>query len=782
MLLVLAAPGWTEVGRPAGERFADPQTREVPDFQRHVVPLLSRMGCNGRACHGSFQGQGGFRLSLFGHDFGQDHQALTRRVSQGTPADSLVLQKPTLQLSHRGGRRFDRESWPYQLLLRWIEGGARGLGTGQQLQRLEVSPAEMVLRRPGDSTPLRVVAHWVDGTQEDVTCLCRFQVHDEAIAEVDAGGRVSARGKGDTHVVAFYDSGVAAVPLLVPVTDRAGADYPQVATSTKIDELIVARLRKLGVVPSALCSDAEFLRRLSLDLTGTLPTPNEIEKFVADSSPRKRIRKIDELLDNPAHAAWWTNRLCDITGNSRFGQSEGRIGQQLAVQWYAWIYRRVRDNTPYDRLVEGIILASGRRDGQTYEDYAAEMSSYFRAKEPADFAARPTLPYYWTRQTVAKPEDRALSFAHSFLGLRLQCAQCHKHPHDQWTQDDFKQFTAFFAGVRYGVAPVSQEGYRRVAQAVGQRVPANQGIPITQELLALAEEGKTIPWRELHLETGRAGQLRLLGDEARLASGEDPRRLVMDWLRRRGNPYFARALVNRVWANYFHAGLVEPVDDLNRANPPSNPELLDYLARDFIEHGYDLKRLHRLITSSDAYQRSWKPNETNRLDRRNYSRAVPRRMPAEVVYDALAQATAADDALLTVRRNLERRAIGHLSTHLAGTYAMHVFGKPDRVAACDCERSNEPTLLQAVFLNNDPLLQERLQESGWLKQIALAPQDKLDTRSLIHQAYLRTVSRAPTKEELARARRHVDEAASPAEGLRDLLWALLNSKEFILNH
>jgi hypothetical protein len=795
LTLALAAPSRADdVQAPVHARFADSGTREAPDFQRHVVPLLGRLGCNGRACHGSFQGQGGFRLSLFGYDFAKDHHALTqgvgstggRRVNQSKPTTSLVLAKPLRELPHRGGQRFKQGSWEHHLLFRWIESGSRGVGEPARLVGLDVTPQEIVLEKPGAVQPLRVVARWDDGTSEDVTCLCRYQTNDDSVAEVDGEGKVKAVGKGDTHVIVFYDNGVTSVPILLPFTGRTGDRYPAVSAPTRIDQLVVARLKKLGVVPSERCSDEEFLRRVSLDLTGTLPTPGEVEKFLADTLADKRAHKIDELLDSPAYAAWWANYFCDITGNSRFRQSEGRIGQQLAVQWYSWLYRRLRDNVPYDRIVEGMLVATGRRAGESYDDYAMQMSAYFRDGAPADFSLRETMPYFWSRENVGKPEEKALSFAHSFLGLRLQCAECHKHPFDRWTQNDFKQLASLFAGVTYGVAPSSQDAYGRLARATGTAARGNQGAPITPELLALAQEGKTIPWRELYVDAGKVPVGRpvaLLGSTVHLKRGEDPRAAVMQWLRRRDNPYFARALVNRIWANYFHCGLIDPGDDLNLANPPSNGELLDYLTEDFVTSGCDLKRLHRQITGSLTYQRSWKPNETNENDRRNFSRFIPRRMPAEVLYDALKQATVADDQLRAVRHDLDRRAIGHLSTGLTGTYAMRIFGKPDRLLDCDCERSNKPTLLQGIFLQNDPLIHLRLQESGWLKELAQQNSEgKLDVEAAVRQAYLRTLSRPPSADEVTRARTHITEAGTAVEGIEDLLWALLNSKEFVLNH
>ena len=471
-----------------------------------------------------------------------------------------------------------------------------------------------------------------------------------------------------------------------------------------------------------------------------------------------------------------------MTGNNPFRQQDGRIGQELARQWYEWIYRRVADNMPFDKLIAGIVLATSRGDDQTYDEYAQEMSSYLRDDKPADFALRPSMPHFWTRRTVEKPEDRALAFAHSFLGLRLQCAQCHKHPHDRWTQEDFRQFASLFAAFEYGIRKPAEPEFERILKAAGQPVKGRQRGQVTQEAAALAAEGRTVGWREFYFDTprGPAGITNVLGTQVDIPRGSDPRAALMAWMRNDDNPYFARAFVNRVWANYFHAGIVSPVDDLNLANPPSNEPLLDYLCRGFIDSGYDMQWLHREITGSDTYQRDWRPNATNRGDRRHFSRAIPRRLPAEVVYDALKQVTAADSELQRVRERLERRAIGHLATRMAGTYAQRVFGQPERLIACDCERNNTPSLLQSIFLQNDPLIHTRLAESGWLKQVAQTEQPDRD--DLIQAAYLRTVGRVPSQAESARALTYLAESESVAEGLQDLLWSLINSKEFTLNH
>lgn len=837
---------------PASERFAQRDSKEVPDFQRHVAPLLGRLGCNSAKCHGSFQGKGDFRLSLFGFDFQSDHSALQANASSeeggrlkvNDPEDSLIVLKPTRQTDHEGGKRFEIGSWEHHLLLQWIESGASGAAsegdsqspknevetdgiaffkeavqpifedhcyechgfnsrkgnlsvasrqgllaggdsgpamkpgkpqasllmtaigysseklqmppsgkladekiaalrkwiemgapwpdghdaapgeTNQVLVDLHHEPKEILFREAKQTQQVKIIAEWEDGTREDVTCLARFQTNNDAIVRVSRDGLATSTGEGDTHIIAFYDNGVAAIPVLRPyagVRSRvasAGAGKP--VDANPIDTFINAKLDKLGLTPSERCTDAEFLRRVSIDMTGTLPTPEEVLGFLGDKSADKRVRKIDELLKRPGYAAWWTNKLCDFTGCnpqsiSSLLEVAREDGYVKASLWYDWIYERVEQNEPYDRLVAGMMLAdpSGRDN---------------------------SMPYFWTRQSLKEPKDTAMSVAHAFLGIQLQCAECHKHPFDQWTQADFNDFAQFF-----------------------------DSVTRTKRRSAAEEDRK----------------LRLLRSGfVRLESGDDPRQPVMNWMQNPENPWFARAFVNRVWAGYFNRGIVDPPDQFTPANPPGNPQLLNWLASQFVENGYDMKWLHRQITSSQTYQRSWKPNETNRTDRRNFSRAIPRRLPAEVVYDAMKQVTAAPDEQDKVRVNLRRRASGHLSMRMAGTHAMKVFGKPDRAINCDCERVNEPTLLQAIFTQNDPLLRMRLADSGWIIEIedAEAGGDRLNTTVLIDQVWLRTVGRLPTDAERERAVKHLAETKSVAEGIGDLLWAMMNSKEFMLNH
>ena len=780
-----------KVQRPASERFATANTAEVPDFQRHVVPLLGRLGCNGRSCHGSFQGRGDFRLSLFGYDFAMDHAALTglaasgdgSRVDVDAADESLIIRKPALELDHEGGQRFALGTWEHHLLRRWIESGVAGIDAPRELKRLVVEPHEVVFRYELVPVQLRVVAVWQDGEREDVTELCRFRTNDDSVVTVDQAGLLRSTGRGDTHVVAFYDNGVAALPVMRAMFDLEETGEPPGVAATKIDHHVQTKLAKLAITPSAISTDAEFLRRVSIDLTGTLPTPAEVGAFLSDQTIDKRRLKIDELLERPAYAAWWANKLCDFTGCNPSQQAE--LGQETSVQWYMWILERIRENIPYDELVERIVMATSRDVGQSYDAYAEEVTAYFRDEEPADFATRTTMPHYWTRRSMEEPEGKALAFAHSFLGIRMQCAQCHKHPFAPWTQEDFEQFKGFFKSVRYGVKPDADLRYRELAEQVGLELRGDNGAPVRKNVLSRADAGRPIPWRELFVaEREEAETLSLLRSRSiTIGADDDPRTPIMNWMKDPENPWFARAFVNRVWAGYFSVGIIDPPDDLNPANPPSNPELLDWLSSAFIEGGYDMKWLHREIVASDAYQRSWKPNESNRDDRRHFSRAIPRRIPAEVVYDGLKQVTAGTDQLEEVRTDLTRRAIGHLSMRMAGTYAMHVFGKPERAVNCDCERVNQPTLLQAVFLQNDPLVEQRLAASGWIRELAKTENSgaKMDSEAIVREAWLRTISRPPTDAEIDRAVQHLRTASSRAEGARDLLWALINTKEFVLN-
>lgn len=873
------------------DRFTPEDVTETPDFQKHVIPLMSRMGCNGRSCHGSFQGRGGFILSLFGYDFKADHAAITTgeepRVDLESPDESLIIFKPTDEDMHEGGQVYELGSWEHRVLKNWIKAGAK-FDESQVaiLDRLEVTPEEIVFSDKDQTQQLTAIAVWADGSREDVTPLCRFTTNDDQVANIDRDGLVSSNESGDTHVVVAYDKAVIAVPVLRPVSQLIGESYPDVPAPTKVDQLVVQKLRKMGIVPSDLTSDEQFLRRVSLDIAGTLPTPSEIRAFNADSNPDKRAQKIDQLLETPAYVAKMTTLLCDITGNNDqqlVNVSPMRVGP--AQEWYDWIYDRVEKNTPYDQIAEGIILARSRLEGESYREYCEEMSDMYR--EGDSFADRKYMTHYWARREFRQPEERAIAFAYAFMGVRIQCAQCHKHPFDVWSKNDFDEFKTFFTGARFAAQPPRND---RDAFDEYQAMLDNLDIDKTlrgnqqrREFAKQLQKGKTVPFPELVVTpvrsnavrnaknkkdrglASRSPEARVLGEEAiDLRDYEDVREPVMEWLRGKDNPYFARAIVNRVWATYFSAGIVNPTDDLSLGNPPSNAPLLDYLAEQFVAHDYDLKWLHREIANSRTYQLSWVPNETNRFDTRNFSRAVPRRLPAEVAYDIIQQATAGDETIGTYLSDIDKRAIAIPGTRLTGnsSYPLQIFGRSERASNCDCDRSMEATLLQTVFLQNDFSLHSAIgSNQSWVGEVGRSMKPQIDKKStqeqqiqaqikrlyeqlgngrdailrltangnkqrayeirqkvtagrkrleklrnqldelkteakqkpveevtfdspaeMVEEAYLRTLSRKPSEKEMTISLSHFQEAKDPVAGLHDLMWALLNTKEFIVNH
>ncbi len=871
------------------ERFAAEGVADVPDFQRHVMPLFGRMGCNGRACHGSFQGRGGFRLSLFGYDFKKDHEALfdkdSPRVDLKNVDESLIISKPTDADNHEGGLRYKKGTWEYNLIHRWIETGAKSPETPTVLKRMEIVPAEVWFQKSGAKVQLKAIAVWADGLREDVTPLCRFKSNDDQVCTVDENGLAVATKTGDTHIVISYDKDVVPVPVIRPVSDKVGKKYPNVPTPTMTDELVVQKLRKMGVVPSELCDDATFLRRIRLDMTGTLPMPDEVEKFLADSNPKKRANKIDELLETPAYAAWWTTKLCDFTGNNDSQLNNAApVRGQASREWYEWILKRVSENKPYDELVEGIAVATSIKKDQTYLDFCKKMSDVYRPDSGKSFADLDSMTYYWARQDFREIEARAIGFAYSFMGIRIQCAQCHKHPFDQWSKNDFHQFKNFFARVvsgRNGAPREFRDEYNKLVDELGLK--GKRGNELRKMLPELLKAGKTIPFPATYNSPTIQRTRNPMGeypvfDNAKLLGGaevdvkkvDEPRQALMDWLRGPENRFFAPAFVNRVWASYFGRGIVEPADDLSLANPPSNKPLLDYLAKGFIESKFDMKWVHRTIANSRTYQLSWKANETNALDEKNFSRAVHRRLPAEVAYDAIQMAAADSSKLAEMHEDIKGRAIaipgaGYRNQRgNTSQYALSVFGRSTRDTNCDCDRSSEPTLLQTVYLQNDrdTLQLVSIRRGGWLDEVAKqvnpsrtanrtakgknsAPQriaqlrrqyaqmqkqlkklknkdgnekqiarlqqrldlmkkqvaksapnnkpeqaekpEKVEVAAatidgLIKQAYLRTLSRFPNDTELARSQQYIKDADDTVDGIRDLLWALLNTKEFIVNH
>lgn len=776
--------------KPIQERIAAGE-KLIPDFQKHVIPLLGRLGCNSRNCHGSFQGRGGFQLSMFGYDFKLDHDNLLERIDKQHPKQSLVLNKPTSEDEHEGGLRLPPGGWEQQLLHEWIAAGAASVSPeSPRFVRLEVTPRQIVFKKKGETATLKAIAVWSDGTREDVTCLTRFESKDDSVAEVTTEGVIQAKAPGDTYVISYYDNGIFSTQVLQPVREYQPGEYPEVPTPTVVDRHVLNKLQKLGIRPSELCTDEEFLRRVSLDMTGTLPTPDEIRDFLKDPSTEKRSQKIEELLARPGYVAWWSLKLSDLTGSNAGYLGGTEMAQPVAGQWNAWIRRRVEDNVGWDKIVSGIILGTSRLPGQTFEEFMAQQSEFTSVKDRADFTALDnSMPHYWARSNMTVPSDKALAFGYTFLGMRLDCAQCHKHPFDEWSQQDFKLFTEFFTRIKFGVPPDARVLHEETRNMLGVPVKLNTAALRRQSYLRIAAEGRSIPWREVYIEPAQGDQqiAKLLGgEEINISQIQDPREVLMAWMLNEPNHYFAKAFVNRIWAHYFNVGIINPPDDLNQANPPSNKALLDYLVQGFIESGYDMKWLHRTIANSRTYQLSWRPNESNRKDTRNFSHAVLRRLPAEVAIDAIQQATAGDKKLLQHVSKMDGRKITqHPLSFQARSidFSLLVFGKPLRTTNCDCERQDQPTLLQSLYVRNDAeMLSQLTRPDGWLAEMKQQTFDAAARKELVREAYLRTLSRLPEESELYDSLEYLQTTKTIQEGLQDLMWALLNTQEFITNH
>ncbi|MBM83424.1 MAG: hypothetical protein CMJ78_22935 [Planctomycetaceae bacterium] len=807
-------------GVDAGAKIEDVQVAldKAPDFQRHIVPLLGTLGCNGRACHGSFQGQGGFSLSMFGYDFEADLKEMMEdgesRINLKDPQKSLIIRKPSGQEDHGGDQRFEENGWEHKALEKWIANGAKGKPELDKLVRFEVSPAELVFAKTDDTVQLKVIATWQDGTREDVTKLARFEVKDDQVATVERGGLVTCKSAGDTHVLAMYDKGVFAAPVMIPVSDKTGGNFPTVPTPTKIDELVVDKLSKLGIVPSELCSDTDYLRRVYLDMAGTLPAPREIKAFLEDKSPSKREAVIDRLLESEAYATWWGLWLADLTGSNTSVLGGTDINWAGSAQWQAWLKQRVKDNDGWDKTTAAILLARSRQPNQSYDEYAAVQSKYLARKDPLDAKTFDfPMHYYWFHGMRQQPIDRALSIGYVFMGVRLQCAQCHKHPFDQWSKQDFDQFSNFFTRMRTGQNSDAALPYRMLRERLGVPKKLDTAALRRQMYMRVYAEGLPIPYVEVVINPNGENETpaRLPGGKVfDLGKYPDPREPLVEWLLRKDNPYFARSFVNRIWARYFGSGIVDPPDDFNMGNPPTNAPLLDWLASAFVENGYDMKWLHKAIASSRTYQLSSETNKTNANDTRHFSHARLRRLQAEIIVDGMLQATNNDGANRNGLSYMQDRRIAKhpgTLTPRANEYALMVFGKPTRSTNCDCERRVQPTLLQSLYTRNDAELLEWVERSnGWVAQVAnhlkapLAMRDKpeqtikaqrgardpipaeVTAEYLVEEAWLRSLSRMPTDAEVERTVGYLKESENLAEGLRDVMWALLNTQEFLTNH
>lgn len=714
---------------------------EPVSFRNDIMAVLSKAGCNAGACHGNANGKGGFKLSLRGESPDLDYAALAhdqfaRRMDLFAPAESLILAKATTQLAHEGGQRFTTNSWEYRALVNWIaEGAANDVESARKLVKLEVTPGEAFLIEPQTNLQITARAIFSDGTARDVTSLAVYEPA-HPIVTITAGGQVSADHPGETSILVRYLNLQHPVRLaFIPARPEYVWSGPK--PNNFVDEHIFAKLRRLRMNPSEICSDEVFVRRAWLDLLGVMPTAAEARAFVYDPSSTKRRRLINELLARPEFADFWALKWADLL------RAEERIMDRKGIELlYRWIRQSIIDHKPLDQFAREIIAARG----STYKN------------PPANF-------YRATRT----PVERAEAAAQLFLGTRVQCAQCHNHPFDRWSQDDYYDWQSVFARVQYKVL----ENRRR---------DDNDSHEFKGEQIVYIGEAKPVT----NPRTGAPAKPRFLGENSAISAAENQDELaaLAWWMTSAANPFFARVQVNRIWYHLMGRGIVEPLDDFRASNPPSHPELLEALASDFIEHGFDPRHAIRTVMNSRTYQLSSAPNETNLEDETNFSRAVPRRLTAEQLVDC--QSRALGQPVRLGGYPLGTRAVqmaGALPERRRGGDQLEVdqffaiFGKPPRLLPTECERSCEPAMGQAFQMMNGPMLNELLASETNCFATLLAsgrPDDEI-----LDDLWWRCLSRAPAQAELAAAGKHLATSSDRRAALEDITWGLLNSKEFL---
>lgn len=707
----------------------------APQFLRDIAPILDRKGCSTAGCHGKFGGRGGFALSLLTLSPQDDYEPIVRgargrRVNLVEPEKSLLLRKAVGELGHFGGQRVRPGSPEYRALRDWIAAGAPyDPERDARLVSLSVTPASVTFPKVGAQAPLRVVASFSDGTREDVTAQASYESSDTAVASVSPTGAVTGKRWGGTAVIVRYLGAIRATFVTLPRADAT--PFPKLVPANVVDAKVYANLRRLNVHPSRLTTDTEFLRRLSLDLRGRLPEPAEIEAFVADKAPDKRARTIDAWLEAPEFADMRTLRMADLLRIHPRNLGGNIAGERSAALFTDWLRDQIAQNVPYNRLVREIVLARG---------------STLRSG-PANF-------YRIDRA----PEDRMETVAQAFLGQRMACARCHKHPFDRWTTDDYWNFAAFLG--RVGTRGGTIEGEELVTYEPGGRV-VNQSV------------------------TGRRGQEAqptLLGDSQPLRLASLPRRAgrepdlvaaFADWTTSDENPFFARATVNRLWSHYLGRGVVHPVDDMRATTPVAVPGLLEALAKELVEHNYDVKHVIRLILNSKTYQTASDANPTNVLDDRFFSRFYPRPMLGQVFLDALNQATGTTERF----GDFPPRTRAAQLTLPVDSYFMDAFGRSHREFLAELEPKLEPTLVQILHILNSPYVNGKIADPNGALAGLLARRD-LDDPGLVRALYLRTFSRPPTDKERDAALKVLKGSPRRDEAAQDMLWALIAAREF----
>ncbi|MFN7814142.1 MAG: DUF1549 domain-containing protein [Planctomycetia bacterium] len=709
------------------------------DFTARILPILTRQGCNGGAGHGAGggAGQNGFYLSLFGIEPAKHQARITenvrgRFVDFAAPDESLLLQKPSGVYPHGGGIRLEPDSRAYALLRRWIAAGAPlGDPSRFQLKAIEVSPPLARLAK-GDELKLTVQAVYVGGEREDVTEWARFESNDPGIAEVEKDRRNVVKAgslPGDTAIVVLYRDKVATVPITIPRAASKPLAFP--AESNFIDRHTFAKMKAMNIAPSERCDDGAFLRRVMVDIAGRLPTNVEAAEFLADTAPDKRERLIDRVVDSDDYATSFADKWVVLLRSSR--ETGGRTSTSAL---HVWLRQSFQNNMPYDQFVREILTATG----QPGENPAV---GWWRSQATFNNPDLVNLPAERTKDAV---EDSALLF----LGQRLACAKCHQHPFDRWSQADYHGYAAFFA----------QVGMKKPAGNSLGRIVHRRGDP-----------------RIMHPSTGESLGPRPLGGEPIAVDADtDPRIALADWVTADTNPFFARSIVNRMWAHFLGRGLVDPEDDLRETNPPSNPQLLDALAADFIRQRYDLKHLVRTICRSATYQLSAIPNETNGDDDRNYSRHLPRRLKAEVLYDGV---DAVCGTTTSFRNQPAAARALEMCDNVSDVPFLQTFGRSRGAAACECGRATGAANLgqSLMLINSDDVLRKLAAGGGRAKRLAESKGRPVEDK--IREIYLAAYAREPSGEDLDRVRAYLERKEQSVAAFEDVLWAVINSKEFL---
>jgi hypothetical protein len=712
-------------------------------FRNHVIPLLTKQGCNSGACHGALAGKGGMKLSLRGYNPEADYfvltqQALGRRVDQQAADQSLFLLKPTRTMPHGGGKKFSIESDDYRLLLSWIQSGAPGpKDSDVRIERIEVMPSQAILK-PEDNLQVIVRAWYSDGHSEDVTRWAKFSSSEDLIAAVDGEGKVHVAGNGEAAITVWYSNKVAAARITSPMPNQLDAKvFATAPRNNFIDNLVLNKLEALRIPPSPPCTDSEFIRRAYLDAAGILPTVDEVKAFLNDQSSDKRDKLIDSLLERPEFVDYWTYKWSDM-----LLISSRKLSQPSVWSFFQFVRQSVADNKPWDRFAKEILTAKGNTQTKGAANY------FVLHKDVTDLTEATSV---------------------TFLGMSITCCRCHNHPLEKWTQDQYWSMANLFSRV-------SMKNGDRAGEISVQPLPSGdvlhprKGIPMAPAPL----DAKPLPLNE----------------------SKDRREYFAAWLTAPDNPYFAKAIVNRVWRNFMGRGLVEAEDDLRQTNPPTNPELLDALAKDCVEHQYDVKHVIRTIMRSASYQRSSKPLPENSADDRFYSHYLVRRLSAEVMLDAYSQVTGVPTAFTELHVGSTGGTSG-TNQYPLGTRAMQLpdsllvsnfldsFGRPLREQTCSCERQQDSSVTQALHLNNGKTLNDKLRSKDslvekWLK-------DNVSNEEATRRVFQAALSRDPTSEEVLRfekllAEAEADKQTSRREVLEDLFWAVLSGREFLFNH